>query len=64
MGASPVGEKLGLSCSGVATALTGSTWATSIEDVMYDVEFTGELTPSGKLEVIVKKKSEKHFKKR
>lgn len=59
MNDSPVGKTLGISAQGVANALKGMVWGVPIRDVDYDAEFTGELTPSGEIEVRIKKKSEK-----
>jgi hypothetical protein len=59
MGDSPVGKTLGISAQGVANALKGMVWGVPIRDVDYDGEFTGELTPSGEIEVMIKRKSDK-----
>lgn len=56
---SPVGEVLGITPQGLADTLKGMTWGVPIEGVMYDGEFTGEVSQSGNIQVKIKKKSDK-----
>lgn len=55
---SPVGEKLGITVQGLALVLKGTTWGVPINGVMYDGEFTGQTTPGGAAEVLIRKMSD------